>query len=295
MMSSLAATTGTPTSRGFAEWPARTADVLAAAGYRLERLLGRGRTARVYQACDRCGCRVAVKLVEPVGADNGPVRQLAHEHALLSRLRDRRVVRVREHRVLRDVAFLAMDYVPGGSLRERLCKPLPPAHAVRWLGQAAAAAAAAHRAGIVHRDLKPANLIVRCDGTLVLADFGIAAPSGQASGAASPGTLVGTTAYAAPEQLQGAEPAPAADVYSLGALFHELLCGRPPYVGATPLEVMAQQLVAPVPRLPSPLARYQPLLERLLEKRPQHRPRDGAAVLHQIQGLAAAAGAPAIG
>lgn len=292
MLPSLAAAAAMTTSRGSAEWPQRTADALAAAGYRLERMLARGRTARVYQACDRCGCRVAVKLVERTGADDAAAGQLAREHALLSRVRDRRVVRVREHRVLRDVAFLAMDYVPGGTLRERLCKPLPPVHAVRWLRQAAAAAAAAHRAGIVHRDLKPANLIVRCDGTLVLADFGIAASSGQGGGAA-PGTLVGTAAYAAPEQLQGAEPAPAADVYSLGVLFHELLCGRPPYVAATPLEVIAQQLVAPVPRLPSPLARYQPLLERLLEKRPQHRPRDGAAVLHHIHGLAAAAGAAA--
>jgi serine/threonine protein kinase len=291
MMASLAAATALPGSRGCAEWPARMADALAAAGYRLERMLGRGRTARVYQACDRCGCRVALKLVERGGPDDAAARQLAREHAVLSRLRDRRIVRVREHRVLRDLAFLAMDYVPGGTLRDRLCKPLPPAHAVRWLGQAAAAAAAAHRAGVVHRDLKPANLIVRCDGTLVLADFGVAASSDQPSRGAAPGTLVGTAAYAAPEQLQGAEPAPAADVYSLGVLFHELLCGRPPYVAATPLEVIAQQLVAPVPRLPSPLARYQPLLERLLEKRPQHRPRDGAAVLHQIQGLAAAAAA----
>lgn len=295
MMSSLAVPSAMPTSRGCAEWPERIAAALAAAGYRLERMLARGRTAHVYQACDRCGCRVALKLVERGGTDDAAARQLAREHALLSRVRDRRVVRVREHRVLREVAFLAMDYVPGGTLRERLCKPVPPAHAVRWLGQAAAAAAAAHRAGIVHRDLKPANLIARCDGTLVLADFGIAASSGQAGGGAAPGTLVGTAAYAAPEQLQGAEPAPAADVYSLGVLFHELLCGRPPYVAATPLEVIAQQLVAPVPRLPKPLVRYQPLLERLLEKRPEHRPADGAAVLHHIQSLAAAAGAAAAG
>jgi serine/threonine protein kinase len=291
MMTPLAVVTAIPGSRGQADSPARGSDALAAAGYRLERMLGRGRSARVFLAHDRWGRRVALKLVEHDGLDDVAVRRIAGEHALLSTVLDRHVVRVREHRVFRDVAFLSMDYVPGGTLRERLGKPVAPAHAVRWLSQAARAVAAAHRAGVVHRDLKPANLIVRCDGSLVLTDFGIAARTGDAGASAAAGTLTGTAAYAAPEQLQGDAPAPAADVYSLGVIFHELLCGRTPFAGKTPLELIAQQLVAPVPRLPSPLARFQPLLDRLLDKRPQHRPRDGAAVLHHIQALAPAVAA----
>jgi serine/threonine protein kinase len=278
-----------PTSRGGAGWPVRGGDALVAAGYRVERLLGRGRSARVFLAHDRRGRRVAVKLVERDGLDDAAARRIAGEHALLSSVHDRHVVRAHEHRVFTELAFLSMDYVPGGTLRDRLAKPLAPAHAVRWLSQAASAAAAVHRAGVVHRDLKPANLIVRCDGSLVLTDFSIAARSGDASAAAPAGTLTGTAAYAAPEQLQGDAPAAAADVYSLGVMFHEMLCGRFPFSGRTPLELIAQQLVAPVPRLPAALARYQPLLDRLLDKRPEHRPCDGAAVLRQVQALASAA------
>jgi eukaryotic-like serine/threonine-protein kinase len=275
-----------PLAGGVAGRPGGVSDPLAAAGYRIERLLGRGRSARVYLAQDRRGCRVALKVVERRSDDDAATRQIVSEHALLSRVHDRHVVSVREHRIVGELAYLSMDYVPGATLRERLCRPLAPAHAVRLLREAAKSAAAAHRAGVVHRDLKPDNLIVRCDGSLVLTDFSVAARVGDEQARTAAGALTGTAAYAAPEQVQGEAPAPAADVYSLGVMFHEMLCGRRPFAGATPLELIAQHLVAPVPRLPSLLARYQPMLDRMLDKRPQHRPRDAAAVLHQIQALA---------
>ena len=92
----------------------------------------------------------------------------------------------------------------------------------------------------VHRDVKPANFLLRGEEALVLADFGLAVPAGS-SDAARPGSLYGTPRYVAPEQLQGAPAQPAADVYSLGVLLHELLTGQPPFTGATLVEVLAQQ------------------------------------------------------
>jgi eukaryotic-like serine/threonine-protein kinase len=253
--------------------------------YRIERLLGGGRPAKVYLARDRRGGRVALKVADRARAGDA-ARQLAREHLLLSRVSDPRVVRVHEHRVTARCAWLAMEYIVGGSLRDALHGPQAPAAAVRFVREAAQALAPVHAAGIVHRDLKPENLLLRADGSLVLADFGVAALHGDDRCRPAPGTLTGTLRYAAPEQLEGAAPIASADVYSLGVMLYELLRGRAPFVGATPLETIAQHLAAPVPRLPAAFASCQPILDRLLDKRPLHRPRDAGAVLTEIQDLA---------
>ena len=118
--------------------------------------------------------------------------------------------------------------------------------------------------------MKPANLLLRAGGDVVLADFGEAVPAGQIP--ATPGTVIGSPAYAAPEQLPGAPAAPAADVYSLGVLLHEWLTGRLPFAAVTVQEALAQHLLAPVPRLPAAFARWQALLDALLAKRAEERP-----------------------
>lgn len=255
--------------------------------YRLERLLGRG----VYIGRDRHGARVAVKVLPARAGDEPNGGRLALECALLSCVEDRRVVRVRGHGVFDGVAYLALDYVAGGTLRERMRGALSQSIAVRLVREAARGLAAVHAAGIAHRDVKPDNLLASADGSLVLADFSVAARIGDATARAAPGCLVGSVCYASPEQLAGALPAASADVYSLGILLHELLCGRTPFAGTTPLEIIAQHLAAPVPRLPGALAPYQPIIDRLLDKRPEHRPPDAAAVLHEIQVLARRHGA----
>ena len=159
--------------------------------------------------------------------------------------------------------------------------------AVSLLRQAAGGLAAAHRRAIVHRDVKPENFLMRASVVLVLTDFGIAAARDTGSRVA-PGELVGTPSYAAPEQAQGEQPTAAADVYSLGVMFYEMLCGRRPFNGPTALEVLSQHLVAPVPRLPAEFAHYQPLIERMLEKRPKYRLPDADAVLQEIRRVAPA-------
>ncbi len=255
-------------------------------GYRLGRRLGGRGAVAVHLAHDRRGRRVALKLVHRARSPgDASWRWFATECAFVAAVRDPHVVRTYGHQAVGDVAWLAMEYLAGGTLREHLGGGLAPEHALALLRQAAAGLAATHRRGIVHRDVKPQNLLLR-DEHLVLADFGVAARAGDASARAGAGRLIGSACYAAPEQAHGAAPQPQADVYSLGVVFHELLCGHPPFSGRTATELLAQHLVAPVPRLPRPLAPWQGLVDRLLAKQPQHRPADAQAVLQEIQRVA---------
>ncbi|HVE54788.1 MAG TPA: protein kinase, partial [Ramlibacter sp.] len=124
----------------------------------------------------------------------------------------------------------------------------------------------------------PANFLLRADGTLVLADLGIAVAAGTRP-TQREGTVTGTPRYVAPEQLQGAPASPAADVYALGVLLHEMLSGRPPFAGETLMEILSQHLVATPPRLPAASARLQPLVDRMLAKEVECRLPNAEAVL----------------
>jgi serine/threonine protein kinase len=247
------------------------------ADYRIAGLLGRGRSARVFLAHPRGdGAPVALKLARR-GAG------FAREHALAGRLAQPGVIRVFAHGESGAEDFLAMELAAGGDLRP-LAGRAEPAQVLGLLRQAAAALAGIHAQGWVHRDVKPANLLLRADGTLALADFGCACPVGAGHGLPA-GTITGTPAYAAPEQSAGAPATPAADVYSLGAVLHELLTGRPPFPGTTATELLAQHLLASVPRLPACHGAWQPLLDAMLAKCPGGRPADGQALLAELQHL----------
>lgn len=257
-------------------------------GYRIERVIGEGRLTAIYLANDpRRGGKVALKVLKGSSHDTEVNRQrFAAECAIVSSLRHDHVVRAFGHRAGGDPAYLAMEYLAGGTLRERMRGGLDASEAVSLLRQAAAGVAAAHRRAIVHRDVKPENFLLRASGALVLADFSVAAERGSTALRVAPGHMLGTPCYASPEQTQGEPPGAAADVYSLGVVLYEMLCGRRPFTGQTALEVVSQHLVAPVPQLPGKLARYQPVIARMLEKRPHRRLPDADAVLQEIERLA---------
>ncbi|HMA07132.1 MAG TPA: serine/threonine-protein kinase [Ramlibacter sp.] len=259
-------------------------------GYRIDRIIGAGRAATVYLADDlRRGGNVALKFLKGSCGESEAISQgFATECAVLSAIRHAHVVRAIEHRTGSAPCYLAMEYLGGGSLRGRIRRGVGPEEAFTLLRQAADGLARVHRLAVVHRDLKPENFLMRWPGEMALIDFGVAASRGDSAARVAPGRLVGTAAYTAPEQAQGESPDTAADVYSLGIVFYEMLRGRRPFAGTTVLEALSQHLVAPVPRLPGTLAPYQGLIDRMLEKRPQRRLPDADAVLQEIERMAAA-------
>ena len=254
-------------------------------GYTIHRAIGVGHAAVIYLADDdRRGGKVALKVLKECGDKAGATRRgFAAECAILSGIRHRHVVRAIEHQANRKPCYLAMEYLAGGTLRERMRRGLSGDEAISLLRQAADGVAAVHGRALVHRDIKPENFLFRTTGDLVLADFGVVAQAGDAASAVAPGRLIGTPCYAAPEQGQGEPPSAAADVYSLGVMLHEMLCGFAPFRGQSVLEVLAQHLVAPVPSLPQALAGYQPLINRMLEKHASKRLPDADAVLQEIE------------
>jgi serine/threonine protein kinase len=263
-------------------------------GFALSQLLGRGRKSCVYLARDeRHGRTVALKLAPRKSAGDAASR-FAHEHAVAGTLSHPNVMRVFEHGVSADFAFLSMEHAQAGTLRDVMAAPVAPAVALPLLMQAATALAQLHRISLVHRDVKPANLLFRASGQLVLGDFGCVCRRGEV-GATPPGTVVGTPRYASPEQSQGASAHPAADVYSLGVILYELLSGRPLFPGQTLTELASQHAMAAVPRLASHCIELQPLVDAMLAKDAGCRPGDASEVLEQLRPLQARFHVPGAG
>ncbi|GAC1604684.1 MAG: hypothetical protein NVS3B2_10440 [Ramlibacter sp.] len=253
-------------------------------GYRVQRKIGEGRMATVYLARNmERRTSVAIKVMRPASAaHDARAAAFLREFAVPVAVRSRNVMRVFDQFVVDGCPAVAMEYVGGGDLGGLIRGGLEPGAALALLRQAAAALDAMHSSGFAHGDVKPANLLLRANGELVLADFGVARRLDAPAPPARAGQVVGTPRYAAPEQSRDGVAGAAADVYSLGVVFHEMLCGKAPFPGDTVMEVFCQHLMAPIPRLPQEVCRFQPLLDAMLDKQAATRLQDGAAVLRQI-------------
>jgi serine/threonine protein kinase len=159
-------------------------------------------------------------------------------------------------------AFFSMKLIGGGNLARHLARYLDDSQATaRLMATVARTIQHAHRKGMVHRDLKPSNILIDESGQPLIADFGLVKRTGDGSSLTSSGALLGTPGYMAPEQVSGDEAAPAADIYSLGAILYQLLTGRPPFRGGTVAETLAQVLEQD----PIPPRRLRPSIPRELE------------------------------
>jgi eukaryotic-like serine/threonine-protein kinase len=260
-------------------------ETLAAGRYRIVRDLGHGGMATVQLAHDEELNRpVALKLLpDHLAGDDAFRARFLREARLAGRLSHPNVVRVYDAGEADGRPFIVMEYVPGTSLAE--AGRLAPARVVELGVQACAGLQHAHDAGLVHRDVKPANLLVRDDGVLKVADFGIARAA-ESTRHTQAGTLLGTAAYLAPEQIAGADATPASDVYSLGAVLYELLSGRPPYTFSSLAELAAQQadgLIQPVRDLePSVPHEVEAAVMHALARDPSFRPASAADLAHEL-------------
>jgi serine/threonine-protein kinase len=197
--------------------------------------------AEIYRATDtELGRDVAVKVLSGDCAEDGTVRaRFLREARAAARLSgEPHTVSLYDVGEYADRPFLVMEYLPGGSLADRIRRrTVPPEQAFVWLDQAARALDRAHAHGVVHRDVKPANLLLDASGNLHVADFGIARAEGLESHTQT-GTVLGTAGYLAPEQARGLEATPASDRYALAVVAYELLTGSRP--GLEPSSALPQ-------------------------------------------------------
>jgi serine/threonine-protein kinase len=279
--------------------------LVVAGRYQLLELVGQGGAGRVWRAVDETLAReVAVKVID-VGPDPGATaaRRFEREMRATARMAHPNIVTVLDGGFDDDWAYLVMELLAGPSFDElvRVQGPLSVPDALAYASQACAGLTAAHNAGIVHRDLKPANLVLDDGGTLKVVDFGIARLQASATAMTqtdltAAGTVLGTTAFLAPEQASDGWVDARADLYALGCVMFFVLTGIPPFEGDTPVAVAAQHLHAPVPsvrdRRPDVTAAVDLFVRDLLAKDPDRRPQravDAAARIRALQGLVATA------
>ena len=254
--------------------------------YTLEQQLGRGAVGVVYRGRSTDGRVVAIKTFDPSLARDDTFRaRLAHEARVAREIVDPHLVRILELREDADNPCLVLEYLPGGSLAERLVRgPLQPEEMLDVVASIAAGLDALHRGGIVHRDVKPSNVMFREDGSAALTDFGLA------KGAAytvltRPGQVLGTLDYLAPELIRGGEATPACDVYALGCVAFECLAGTPPFADRSLFGVGSAHLEDEPPDPPaSPEVSW--ALLRALEKDPATRPATATMYAHLLRAAA---------
>jgi tRNA A-37 threonylcarbamoyl transferase component Bud32 len=205
---------------------------ILAGRYRLGSLLGVGGMARVYLASDQVLERpVAVKVLSPPTVQDPVfVERFRREARSVARLSHPNIVAVYDSGSDAGLHYLVMEYVPGQSLAQLLARRgrLTPRQAAELGVEVCAALAAAHAQGLVHRDVTPANVLVGDDGRVKVTDFGIA-KAAAATTLTGTGTVLGTAAYLSPEQAQGGPVDARSDLYSVGCMLYELLCGVPPF------------------------------------------------------------------
>jgi serine/threonine-protein kinase len=270
-------------------------EMVIAGRYRLDELLGRGGMSEVWCADDQeLGRRVAIKLLAP----DADTARFVREARAFASLAHPNVTQLYDYGEEDGRPYMVLEYVPGGTLEDRLSagRPLPDDDAFAIAAGIASGLAHAHSRGVVHRDLKPSNVLFDDEERPKLADFGIARLAVGEGTLTEAGTVLGTAAYISPEQASGAPATAASDVYSFGVILFRMLTGRLPFESDDPLRLALQHRDAPPPPI-SALREDAPTVlaataTAALAKDPRDRPPDGAALLAEL-GITQAAGATA--
>lgn len=291
-----------PTEHARASAPGAVGDPLVGrlldGRYRILSRVARGGMASVYEATDtRLDRTVAVKVMHPgLGDDQEFAQRFVREARAAARLNHPHVVGVYDQgddtSDGTDTVFLVMEYVPGHTLRDVVRKeaPMAPRRALSLIEPVVSALAAAHRAGLIHRDVKPENVLIADEahgGRVKVADFGLAkAVSADTQHTATGGVLIGTVSYLAPELVVDGRADARADVYATGVVLYELLTGRKPHEGESPIQVAYRHVHHDVP-MPSELEPGVPdyvdaLVARATSRDRDQRPADATVLLHHL-------------
>ena len=259
--------------------------------YAISGRIARGGMASVYEATDiRLDRTVAIKVMHAGLGDDGEfAARFVREARAAARLSHPNVVAVYDQGDDAGTVFLAMELIAGHTLRDTISKesPMSPAKALSLMEPVLSALAAAHRAGLIHRDVKPENVLIADDGRIKVADFGLAkAISADTQHTATQGVLIGTVSYLAPELVVEGRADARADVYAAGVLLYELLTGKKPHEGETPIQVAYKHVhndVPPPSELVPDLPEYvDALVARATARDRSLRPADAAVLLHQV-------------
>ncbi|MGQ7960486.1 protein kinase domain-containing protein [Pseudomonas sp. SP16.1] len=255
-------------------------------GYSVHGRLGQGGMAEVYLATQESLHRkVAVKVLLDA-RDEAFSKRFIREGHIVASLHHPAIITIYDIDRLADGRYyLAMEYVGGGDLARHQGEVVAVPRALAIVRQVAAGLAVVHEQGLIHRDIKPANILFRHDGSVVITDFGIAKALEVDSELTGLGVAIGSPAYSSPEQTQCLPLDIRSDIYSLGVVLLEMLLGRNPFRGSSYTQTVMNHVQMPPPSLPAHLARYAPLLERMLAKEPSRRFADCRALLQALDEL----------
>jgi CheY-like chemotaxis protein/predicted Ser/Thr protein kinase len=272
-----------------AQSPGEGSEYPEVAGYRLLKKIASTAASTVYLARNSdLAQMVALKVQNLNGlasVSDEDRQRFARECEILSSLNHRSIADIIDFGITPEYLYLALEYFPCGSMRERLKNPVSESDALNYARQIAGALQVVHAAGIVHRDLKPSNLMLTTDNRVVLIDFGSARAQLIAHDLSRSDLMTGTPYYVCPEQLDG-DPDQRGDLYSLGVILYEMLAGRLPFLGNKLTDIFEGHRNGPIPALPAALARYQPLINRLLAKKPDERYASAAQFLDALDAIA---------
>ena len=256
-------------------------------GYRVIRKINQGGMSTVYLAIQiSVGRVVALKVMNPQ-LNNDPAfsERFQREATIVGQLSHPNIVAIYDIGKHEDLNYIAMDYLPNGSVHDKMSTGLSGEEVLRIMREIASALDHAHEKGYIHRDIKPENILFRSDNSAVLSDFGVARGASTNSRMTHVGTVVGTPHYMSPEQTKGNNVDGRSDLYSLGVVFYEMLTGTLPYQGDEAVTIALKHISAPIPKLPLQYLAYQKVLDKLLAKDPEQRFQRGRDLITAIEEL----------